>query len=115
MLKAAPGFSGEQTLVSGLDPTLDGRGELSFAVALKNLVLDTTNIPGGQAFTALYWGVAQAAHTQNLRIIMPTSLNGNGHTGIRLGRGSTLGVSDVRIERGQVSRIILGLGYRIHG
>ncbi|KAK4463428.1 glycoside hydrolase [Cladorrhinum samala] len=90
-----------QTLVSGLDPTLDGRGELSFAVALKNLVLDTTNIPGGQAFTALYWGVAQAAHTQNLRIIMPTSLNGNGHTGIRLGRGSTLGVSDVRIERGQ--------------
>lgn len=32
---------------------------------------------------------------------MPQSVNGNGHTGIRLGRGSTLGLSDVRIERGQ--------------
>ncbi|KAK4221938.1 glycoside hydrolase [Podospora fimiseda] len=101
VLKAAPGFSGEQTLLSGLDPTLGGRGELSFAVALKNLVLDTTNIPRDQAFTALYWGVAQASHTQNVKINMPMSLNGNGHTGIRMGRGSSLGVSDVRIEGGQ--------------
>jgi len=34
---------------------------------------------------------------------MASSSNGNGHTGIRLGRGSTLGLSDVRVERGQVS------------
>lgn len=33
---------------------------------------------------------------------MSSSSNGNGHTGILLGRGSTLGLSDVRIERGQV-------------
>lgn len=33
---------------------------------------------------------------------MPTSVNGRGHSGIRLGRGSTLGLADVRIERGQV-------------
>ena len=32
---------------------------------------------------------------------MSSSSNGNGHTGIRLGRGSTLGLSDVRVERGQ--------------
>lgn len=32
---------------------------------------------------------------------MPSSSGGNGHTGIHLGRGSTLGVADVRIERGQ--------------
>lgn len=34
---------------------------------------------------------------------MASSSNGNGHTGIQLGRGSTLGLSDVRIEHGQVS------------
>jgi hypothetical protein len=33
---------------------------------------------------------------------MSTSVNGNGHTGIHLGRGSTLGLADVRVERGQV-------------
>lgn len=51
---------------------------------------------------ALYWGVAQAAHLQNVVIRMPPSVNGNGHSGIRMGRGSTLAVADVRIEGGQV-------------
>ncbi len=34
---------------------------------------------------------------------MASSSNGNGHTGIQLGRGSTTALSDVRVERGQVS------------
>lgn len=54
-----------------------------------------------RAFTALYWGVAQAAHLQNVKIKMAFSRDGKGHSGIRLGRGSTLGLSDVRVERGQ--------------
>ncbi|KAI1413046.1 glycoside hydrolase family 55 protein [Hypoxylon sp. FL1857] len=99
-IKAAAGFSGDQ-LVSGQDPSTGVSGELSFAVGLKNLILDTTSIPGGNAFTALWWGVAQAAQLQNVKIVMASSSNGNGHTGIQLGRGSTLGLSDVRIERGQ--------------
>ncbi|KAL2127083.1 hypothetical protein VTI74DRAFT_11367 [Chaetomium olivicolor] len=101
-LKAAAGFSGDPTLLSGQDPTTQEKGELSFAVGLKNLVLDTTNIPGGQQFTALWWGVAQGAHLQNVKIRMPQSVGGNGHSGMRLGRGSTLSISDVRIEGGQV-------------
>ena len=32
---------------------------------------------------------------------MPKSSNGNGHSGIRLGRGSTLGLADIRVEGGQ--------------
>ncbi|KAK0725005.1 glycoside hydrolase family 55 protein [Lasiosphaeris hirsuta] len=100
VLKAAPGFS-DPILLSGQDPTTDEKGELSFAVSLKNLVLDTTNIAGGKTFTALWWGVAQAGQLQNVKIRMPPSVNGNGHTGIRLGRGSTLGLGDVRIENGQ--------------
>ncbi|KAL2015322.1 hypothetical protein VTK56DRAFT_5804 [Thermocarpiscus australiensis] len=101
VLKAAANFPGDQTLLSGQDPTTGVAGELSFAVGIKNIILDTTNIPGGNQFTALWWGVAQAAHLQNVKIHMPYSVNGAGHTGIRLGRGSTLAVSDVRIEAGQ--------------
>ncbi|KAI0442034.1 glycoside hydrolase family 55 protein [Xylaria telfairii] len=103
IIKAAAGFSGEQTLINGQDPATGVSGELSFAVGLKNLVLDTTSIPAGNGFTALYWGVAQVAQLQNIKITMPSSSlsTNSGHTGIRLGRGSTLGLSDVRIERGQ--------------
>lgn len=56
----------------------------------------------GTPFAALWWGVAQGAQLQNVRITMASSVNGAGHSGIRLGRGSTLGLSDVRIERGLV-------------
>ncbi|CAM1510755.1 Fc.00g082680.m01.CDS01 [Cosmosporella sp. VM-42] len=84
------------------DPTTGESGELSFAVGLKNLILDTTSISGeGQDFTALWWGVAQGAQLQNVKVTMASSSNGHGHTGIRLGRGSTLGLADVRVERGQ--------------
>eukprot|EP00026_Physarum_polycephalum_P003672 Phypoly_transcript_03685.p1 GENE.Phypoly_transcript_03685~~Phypoly_transcript_03685.p1 ORF type:complete len:749 (+),score=83.23 Phypoly_transcript_03685:122-2368(+) len=100
VLKAASWFSG-QTLISAQDPATGQAGELSFAVGLKNLILDTTNVNGGSAFTALYYGVAQACQLQNIKIVMAPSVNGNGHTGILLGRGSTLGVSDVRVEKGQ--------------
>ncbi|OTB17749.1 glycoside hydrolase family 55 protein [Daldinia sp. EC12] len=100
-IKAAAGFSGEQTLLSGQDPGTDGKGELSFAVGVKNVILDTTSIPGGNEFTALGWSVAQAAQLQNVKIVMASSVNGKGHTGIQLTRGSTLGLSDVRVERGQ--------------
>ncbi|KAJ9137086.1 Glycoside hydrolase family 55 protein [Pleurostoma richardsiae] len=101
IIKASSSWSGDATLISGQDPTTDEKGELSFAVGLKNLILDTTNIAGGTAFTALWWGVAQAAQLQNVKITLSYSSNGNGHTGIHLGRGSTLGLADVRIEHGQ--------------
>ncbi|RBQ78001.1 hypothetical protein FVER14953_09443 [Fusarium verticillioides] len=101
IIKASATFSGDRTLISGQDPTTGDAGELSFAVGLKNLILDTTAIPGGDTFTALWWGVAQGAQLQNIKITMASAVGGSGHTGIRLGRGSTLGLSDVRIERGQ--------------
>ncbi|KAK3291009.1 pectin lyase fold/virulence factor [Chaetomium fimeti] len=101
VLKAASGFARDGTLFSGQDPTTGISGELSFAVSLKNIVLDTTNVPGDAPFVALWWGVAQAAHLQNVKIRMPNSIDGSGHSGMRLGRGSTLSVSDVRIEGGQ--------------
>ena len=56
----------------------------------------------GNSFVALWWGVAQACQLQNIKILMPSSVNDQGHSGIHLGRGSTLGLADVRIERGLV-------------
>jgi hypothetical protein len=45
---------------------------------------------------------------------MSSSVNGNGHTGIRLGRGSTLGLADVRVERGQVRFLTQSLFVTLH-
>lgn len=56
----------------------------------------------GQEFTALFWGVAQVCHLGGITIKMPSASNGQGHSGIKLGRGSTLGLSDIRIEKGLV-------------
>ena len=42
-----------------------------------------------------------------MKITMAQSSNGNGHTGIHLGRGSTLGLADVRVEKGQVSDLVV--------
>ena len=100
VLKAAAGFT-DDVLVNGQDPSTGESGEISFAVGLKNVVLDTTAVDGGAQLSALYWGVAQVAQLQNIKITMPKSNNGNGHTGILLGRGSTLGLADIRIEGGQ--------------
>jgi hypothetical protein len=89
-------------LFSGGDPTTNNRGELSFTVAIKNVIFDTTNIPGDAPFVALGWSVAQGSHLQNVVIRMPPAgSSGTGHSGIRMNRGSTLAVSDVRIEGGQ--------------
>ncbi|UKZ83929.1 hypothetical protein TrVFT333_011744 [Trichoderma virens FT-333] len=100
IIKAAAGFSGNY-LINGQDPSTGVSGELSFAVGLKNLVLDTTAVSGTSSISALYWGVAQAAQLQNVKIVLAPSSGGKGHTGIQLGRGSTLGLADVRIENGQ--------------
>ncbi|KAK5654249.1 hypothetical protein OQA88_7424 [Cercophora sp. LCS_1] len=101
ILKAVPGFLDDTTLLSGQDPTTGISGELSFAIGLKNIILDTTSIPANESFTVLWWGVAQGSQLQNVKIIMPQSPDGqHGHSGIRLGRGSTLGLSDVHISGG---------------
>ncbi|KAM7214657.1 Pectin lyase fold/virulence factor [Rhypophila decipiens] len=110
-LRAVGPFNGN-TLLMGKDPAAtDDRGELSFTVGLKNIILDTRSI-SAQDFTALYWGVAQGSQLQNVKIVMPTSASGVGatlgHTGIRMGRGSTLGLADVRIENGQTGILVQG-------
>jgi hypothetical protein len=91
VLKAARGFYGEY-MVMGYDPH-NGNPETSFAVVMKNVILDTSDLNPDRHFTALQWGVAQGSGLTNVQIRMP--LVSTGHVGIDLVAGSTIAVTDV--------------------
>lgn len=92
VFKASSGFSGG-SLINGYDFATDGSsGTTNFFVAIKNIVIDTTNINKDNNFIALNWGVAQACQLTNVKIKMPN--NSNGHIGIALDQGSTTSVTD---------------------
>ncbi|XEV04635.1 hypothetical protein FSHL1_009922 [Fusarium sambucinum] len=99
VIKPAAGFK-DMFLVNGTDPEVGISGEISFAVGVKNIILDTTAVNASSEFTALYWGVAQVCQLQNIQIKMPPAGKDSGHSGIRLGRGSTLGLADISVENG---------------
>ncbi|EFY95392.1 pectate lyase superfamily protein [Metarhizium robertsii] len=101
VIRAAPNFA-HDVLLNGMAPSyMPNAGELANTVALKNIILDTTAVNRSKELTALYWGVAQGSHLQNVQIVMPQSTDRkDGHTGIRLGVGSILSLGDVRIENG---------------
>ncbi|KAL8748449.1 MAG: hypothetical protein Q9184_007296, partial [Pyrenodesmia sp. 2 TL-2023] len=100
IFKAAPNFQG-QTMLTGVDYATNGTsGTTNFLVAIKNIVIDTTGVNKDNTFLGLNWGVAQACHLTNIRILMPN--NSKGHTGINLTQGSTLVVSDISIQGGAV-------------
>jgi glucan 1,3-beta-glucosidase len=97
-IKAAPGFQGD-TVVNGYDYAT-GHPETSFMTLLKNVIIDTTNLPKDTTVTALRWAVAQGCALTNVSINMPT--HSSGHTGILLNGGSTIALCDVSISGGAV-------------
>ncbi|KAL8750642.1 MAG: hypothetical protein Q9199_006933 [Rusavskia elegans] len=101
VIKAAPDFQGE-VLIQGHDyATPNGAGgTTNFFTAIKNIVIDTTNIIKDKKAIALGWGVAQACHLTNIKIMMPDF--SNGHIGIDINQGSTVAVSDISIEGGVI-------------
>lgn len=93
LFKASPGFSGG-SLINGFDFATDGTfGTTNFLVAIKNIVIDTTNINKDKDVIALNWGVAQACQLTNLRIQMPS--NSGAHIGIAIDQGSTTSIGDI--------------------
>lgn len=93
VFKASRNFQGG-TVVNGYDyATHDSGGTTAFFTAVKNVVIDTTDLAPDVAVVALQWGVAQGCQVTNVRIHMP--MNSKGHTGIALDQGSTTIVSDV--------------------
>ena len=93
IFKASPGFSGG-SLINGYDFATDGTsGTTNFLVAIKNIVIDTTNINKDKDVIALNWGVAQACQLANIRIQMPS--NSGAHIGIAIDQGSTISIGDI--------------------
>ncbi len=93
VFKATPGFSGG-SLINGYDFATDGSaGTTNFFVAIKNIVIDTTNVDKNKTVVALNWGVAQACQLTNIKIKMPS--NSAGHIGIAIDQGSTTVVTDI--------------------
>lgn len=93
IFKASPGFSGG-SLINGYDFATDGTaGTTNFLVAIKNIVIDTTNINKDKDVIALNWGVAQACQLTNIRIQMPS--NSGAHIGIAIDQGSTTSIGDI--------------------
>ena len=83
-IKASAGFSGD-FLIYGKDPNLGST--INFYIAMKNLVLDSTNIAASTTFTLLDWSVSQATQLTNLVFNMPDY--STGHTGIAMPEGGS--------------------------
>ena len=93
VFKASANFQGS-IMIDGVDFATDGTGgTTNFLVALKSIVIDTTNVKKDKDLTALNWGVAQGCHLTNVDIHMPTG--SKGHIGITMTQGSTIAVTDV--------------------
>ena len=79
ILKADPGFQGT-TLVWAKDPHHDPT--INFYIGMKNLILDSNNIPKDSTFNLLDWSVSQATQLTNVVFNMPNF--SSGHTGVAM-------------------------------
>lgn len=94
VFKATAGFSAGSSVINGYDFATDGTGgTTNFFVAIKNIVIDTTNVEKNKSVVALNWGVAQACQLTNVKIRMPR--RPQGHIGIAIDQGSTIALTDV--------------------
>lgn len=94
VFKATAGLSAGSSVINGYDFATDGTGgTTNFFVAIKNIVIDTTNVDKNKSVVALNWGVAQACQLTNVKIRMPR--RPQGHVGIAIDQGSTIALTDV--------------------
>ncbi|KAF1731904.1 Glucan endo-1,3-beta-glucosidase BGN13.1 [Beauveria bassiana] len=101
--KASSGFNGDYLIDGGQGDVFDRPcggfgGETHFSIIFRNVILDTTSSTGKAGFTALSWAVAQNCALVNVKISMPQSA----HTGMVMGPGSIISVSDVHFTYGNV-------------
>jgi glucan 1,3-beta-glucosidase len=81
---ASESFDGD-FLIYGKDPNLGST--INFYVGIKNLILDSTNLPASSSFTLLDWSVSQATQLTNVVFNMPDY--STGHTGIAMPEGGS--------------------------
>lgn len=66
---------------------------------IRNFVIDTTNIPAGNAATGIHWPTSQATSLQNIVFNMPTASNVV-HVGLFMEEGSGGFVTDLTFNGG---------------
>lgn len=84
VLKASAGFSGEY-IIYGKDPNQGST--TNFYIAIKNVVIDSTNINPSTSITLLDWSVSQATQLFNVVFNMPDY--STGHIGIQMPEGGS--------------------------
>ncbi|RFU33704.1 hypothetical protein B7463_g2616, partial [Scytalidium lignicola] len=84
VIKATSNFAGS-TMIFSKDPNFDST--INFYIAIKNLVIDSTNISPSTQIKLLDWSVSQATQLSNVVFNMPTF--STGHTGIVMPEGGS--------------------------
>jgi glucan 1,3-beta-glucosidase len=77
VLKASADFSNDH-IVYGKDPNLNGT--VNFYIGVKNIVIDSTNVPGATTLALMDWTVSQGTQLSNVVFYMP--YDSTGHTGL---------------------------------
>ncbi|KAF2091544.1 glycoside hydrolase family 55 protein [Saccharata proteae CBS 121410] len=105
VLKAVPEFS-EDHMIYGKDPGTVGTN--NFFIAMKNVVIDSTNIDKDNSITLLDWGVSQATQLNNVVFTMP--MYSTGHIGISMqyDYNSNVILSDLTFNGGAYGMNITG-------
>ncbi|KAK4177847.1 family 55 putative glycoside hydrolase [Triangularia setosa] len=117
ILKAAPEL-GTEPVILGYDPYQgEGSANKNFYIALRNVVIDTTAIPGETPARAIEWSVSQGSSLTNVKIFMPKGEGVVRHRGITMdfGGGSGKIMSEVEVEGGGVGIEVNNQQYTIKG
>ncbi|KXT10523.1 hypothetical protein AC579_2363 [Pseudocercospora musae] len=103
-LKATSGFSGIGVLDT--DPYIIYQqqwytNQNNFWRNVRNLIIDTTNVPSGTSVHGVHWQVSQATTMQNVVFVMPIGGDNPQHLGIFMDNGSSLFLEDLIFIGGQ--------------
>ncbi|KAK1445323.1 hypothetical protein CCUS01_12649 [Colletotrichum cuscutae] len=102
---------GEQPVINGYDSHQgDGSATKNFYMAVRNLVIDTTEIGTGVAAVGMDWSVSQGCSLTNVKVRMP---NFSSHVGVTMAQGgSGILISDCQFEGGAIGIKVNGQQYQ---
>ena len=98
VIKASPNFKGAALIdADPYDSENQDYGSTNvFYRQIRNIVIDTTSVPGDQAQNGIHWPTAQATSLQNV-IFRLSEAAGNKHVGLFIENGKI--TSDVHLSK----------------
>ncbi|EFQ29041.1 hypothetical protein CGRA01v4_11404 [Colletotrichum graminicola] len=102
---------GNQPVINGYDSHQgDGSATKNFYMAVRNVVVDTTEIDTGVQAVGIDWSVSQGCSLSNVKVRMP---NYSSHIGITMSAGgSGILISDSQFEGGAIGIKVNGQQYQ---